>query len=176
MAFALRAQCPPEIFSRVEAYSIGAGEIALGLYGGLPLDPAKKKYKMDIFKSFATDTDLELNGRWVNLSKTARVRVARSGNEKFNKTLRKMIERESLDLKDESPGNVEILQGLLIKATAEAILVGWEGLEKDGAPLPYSREAAAELLAIKDFRARIEKIADDAAGYRLKAAEEQGND
>ena len=175
MAFALRALCRLEFPPAVEGVLFDRDGYALALEGGLTSNPAKRKIKMDLFKSFSTDADLENSGRWVNLTKTARVRVARAGNDAFNKALRKAIEKEGLDLKDDSQENLDLLQDLMVDAMARHILKDWEGMEAGGQPLPYNHENAVKVLKLKDFRARIDKLADDFDAYRVKEEEAQGN-
>lgn len=175
MAFALRALWRHKFPPAVEGVLFDRDGYALALEGGLTSNPAKRKIKMDLFKSFSTDAELENSGRWVNLTKTARVRVARAGNEAFNTALRKAIEKEGVDLKDNSKENLDLLQSLMIDATARHILKDWEGMESGGQPLPYTHENAVKALTLKDFRARIDKAADDFDAYRVKEEEAQGN-
>lgn len=154
----------------------GPGEFALALNGGLYFHPANdKNYKMDLFQVFSTDPTLETEGRWAPISRDAKVLVARSGNERFVRKMKELTTKNSFDFKDESEENAKLLDELFIEAMADTILKGWSGMTKDGAEYPYSRENAIAALRIKDFRKKINELADNAAEYRTKQDEEQGN-
>lgn len=131
---------------------------------------------MDIFDLFATDSKLETEGRWVPLGKDAEVLVARTGNDKFNAKIKYLLKKHSVDLKDSSKENLDLLEKLMQEAAADTILLGWKGLTYQGEVLEYNRENALKLLAVKDFRARINSISEDMSGYLAKQQEEQGND
>lgn len=130
---------------------------------------------MDIFNSFATDAKVEVEGRWVPLSKDAKVLVARSGNQRFVELMRKTLKQNSVNLDDKSKENQELIEKLVLDVTAETVLLGWEGLTFKGEPLPYSRENAIKLLAVKDFRTKVQELADQGSAYLLRELEEQGN-
>jgi len=154
-----------------------AGEIALALCGGLHYHPAKKENsKMDIFTSFATDAKIEVEGRWVPLSKDAKVLVARAGNQRFTDRMRKLMKQNSINFEDKSKENLDLIEKLVREASAETILLGWEGITYKGEPLPYSRENALKLLEVKDFRNKIQELADQTSGYLISEIEAQGND
>lgn len=57
----------------------------------------------------------------------------------------------------------EIAAGVL----ADTVVVDWRNIERDGAPLPYSREAAYDvLLAFSRLRSAIDAAASSLAPYR----------
>jgi len=130
---------------------------------------------MDIFELYATDAKLENEGRWVNLGKDAKVLVARAGNDNFSARIKHLLKKNGVDLKDQSKENLDLIEKLVIDATAHTVLLGWEGLSYKGEPLPYSTANAIKLLSIKDFRTRIGAISDEMAGYLVAEQEEQGN-
>lgn len=176
MASASRALGLPKFSPRVDGVSIGPGEFALALNGGLYFHPANHtKYKMDIFKNFTSDAALEVEGRWVHISRDAEVLVARSGNDRFAKKMKELVQKNNLDLSDESEENVKLLEELIIEAMSEAILLDWKGMTRGGEPFPYSKAHAVEVLRLKDFRKKINEIADNAAAYRAKEEKAQGN-
>jgi hypothetical protein len=168
----LRAKFPPG----VEGASLGPGGFALALQGGLISTPANNNYKMDIFQTYATDSTLEVEGRWAKISRDASVLVARTGNERFTRKVRDLMKKHSIDFSDESEETAKLVDELMIEAMAETILLGWKGMTKDGQPYPYSTQNAIEALRIKDFRKKISDLADAHSAYRAKADEEQGND
>ena len=123
MASASRAHGLPKFSPRVDGVSIGPGEFALALNGGLSFHPANHtKYKMDIFKNFTSDATLEVEGRWVHISRDAEVLVARSGNDRFAKKMKALVQKNNLDLSDESEENVKLLEELIIEAMAQAYI------------------------------------------------------
>jgi hypothetical protein len=131
---------------------------------------------MDIFASFATDESLENEGKWFNLSKTAKVRVARSGNAKYVKQLRKKLEENRIDLDSQGDEANELAEKVMIDVLADTILVGWEGLEYRGKPMEYSRLNARILLQVKDFRRKIVGFSESFEAFKVKQEEELGND
>jgi hypothetical protein len=131
---------------------------------------------MDIFASFATDESLENEGKWFNLSKTAKVRVARSGNAKYVKQLRKKLEENRIDLDSQGDEANDLAEKVMIEVLADTILVGWEGLEYRGKPMEYSRLNARILLQVKDFRKKIVGFSENFEAFKVKQEEELGND
>lgn len=131
---------------------------------------------MDIFSSFATDETLENEGKWFPLSKTASVKVARSGNAKYLAFLRAKFKDLNFDFEDKSPENDQLAESVTLEVMAHTILVGWKGLtDKTGATVPYSTNQAKTYLAVKDFRKKVGGFADDFQSYRLKEEVAQGN-
>lgn len=131
---------------------------------------------MDVFSSFATDEALEVEGTWFHLSKTARVRVARAGNEKYLKALRKGLEANRIDFESASDESNEVAEKLMIDVMADTILLGWEGLSFQGKPMEYSRINARVLLRVKDFRKKITGFSESFEAFKVKAQEDLGND
>ncbi len=113
----------------------------------------------NLHQLFATDAAAETEGVWIPVCEGIEVKIARMGNEKFQKAYRRLCK----------PHRNLIRQGLLDSATekrllkealAEGVLLDWRGLKQDGAPLAYSREAALKLLTeLKDFA---DFVADEA--------------
>ena len=61
------------------------------------------------------------------------------------------------------------------EAMAETILLGWENLSYQGELLPYSKENAMKLLAIRSFRDDITRLSEQGSAYLLSELEKQGN-
>jgi hypothetical protein len=59
-----------------------------------------------------------------------------------------------------------IMGQLSLEAEAETILVGWEGLESNGQPFPYTPENAKLLLENPDFRAFVRTESQNFENYR----------
>jgi hypothetical protein len=142
---------------------------------GLLLILQKRNNKMDIFQAFATDEILENAGKWRDLSRTAKILVARTGNEKYVETLRAKMTENQLDLSSGAEAD-QMAEGILIDVMAETILLGWSGLTYQGKEVPYSREMAKTFLKVKDFRKKVSAFADDFEAFRVKEEKAQGND
>lgn len=131
---------------------------------------------MDIFAAFATDEKLEAEGKWFPLSKTAKIRVARSGNPKYVALLRAKMKEAQLDLSSGDEAD-QLAEEVLIDVMSQTILTGWEGItDKDGKAVPFSAEAARTYLRIKDFRRKVDGLSQNFEAFRVKAEAEQGND
>lgn len=134
----------------------------------------QKKNKMDIFSSFATDETLENEGKWFPMSKTAKVKVARVGNDRYKALLQEKLKEAQLGDMPEKEAN-EVAEGILIEVMARTILVGWSGLTYQGKEAPYSHEMALTFLNVKDFRKKIGELSNNLESYRVKEEVAQGN-
>lgn len=135
---------------------------------------------MDIFRQFAADPVKEVEGVWEVLGtdpktqKVARILVARSGNKRHSKVVTQLYEsnRSTLELKNDAADAKG--EEITIDSMAKGVLLGWEGLEFDGEKLADSKDmtpedrlvAARKLLAVKDFRALVQKKAEDFAKFK----------
>lgn len=128
----------------------------------------------DIFAAYATDENLENNGTSFPLGKDGKLLVARSGNRKYAKALGKAVDlrRAELDANDDAAAAVS--EQIFIEVMAETILLGWEGLSFKGVDMPYSRENAKIMLAVKDFRQHVATLSDKMDAFKLKAEVESG--
>jgi hypothetical protein len=131
---------------------------------------------MDMFKSFATDDNLEVNGAWHKGTGNTEWLIARAQNRKYQRLLAKTIEenQELLESKtDESDARSE---EIMAEIYAETILLGWKGdVEYNKEKLEYSKANAKKLCLMKEFRRWVAKKSDDLDAYRAKVEAEQGN-
>jgi hypothetical protein len=130
---------------------------------------------MDIFKEYATDENLEVEGTWFEVG-DAKLLIARLGNKKYARKLSKLYERNRklLDRKDDAADALS--DKIMIEVLAETILLGWQGLEFQGKAFPYSKENAMKALEIKDFRKSVMDLAGDESEFKAVKEEEEGND
>lgn len=126
---------------------------------------AKKGLSLADFK---TDEKAEVEGVWIPYNSGLEVKVARFGNKKMQKHLRKQntghrtYGKNLDDVSDEE----------VIELIADFILLDWKNLkDEDGKNLPYSRENAIRALKIKDFREEILEISMDRERYRIQKIE-----
>lgn len=129
---------------------------------------------MDIFAAFSTDQVLESTGKWFSLSKTAKVLVARSGNQNYADALRESMGESPLEGLVGREAD-EVAEELLVRVMSNTILLGWKGLSYQGKEVPYSAEMARTMLRIKDFRKKIASLADNFEAFRIKEEVAQGN-
>lgn len=94
---------------------------------------------------FETNSDAENAGIWVPVG-PARFKIARAGggNENFKKAAMKRL-RPFASSFETLP--TKTADGLMIALFVDAVLLDWEGVvDRSGAVLPYSKEAAVDLL------------------------------
>lgn len=123
--------------------------------------------------AFRTDENLEVEGVWVDLGDGGKVKVARLGNPQHRKVSQALGRPHQAQIR---AGRLkpEVAEKLGIQATAQAILLDWEGIEDDdGKLIPYSQEKALELLTeLKDFRDTVLEIAGEMETFRAQEIEE----
>jgi hypothetical protein len=131
---------------------------------------------MDLKKLFGTNQRAEEAGVWVDMGQGARVKVARDTSQSYRRRLQEVIRPYRGAI---TAGAMEdrAAHVLFAKAAAGTLLLDWEGIEVDGKPLPFSVEAAEQVMAeLPDFYRTIESFAKDAALFReQREAAEQKN-
>lgn len=130
---------------------------------------------LDIYDAYATDPELELKGKWFPIGKTGKVKVARTGNDNYNAEFKRLVDQYQADLSEGGPAAEELGLKIMVKVQAKTILLDWEGIGYQGKKVEYSVDMAETMLGIKDFRKRINAIADSFENFRAKAEEQQGN-
>ncbi len=126
---------------------------------------------MDIYKQFRTDKQAEEEGVWIPLSATARIKVARIGNPKHTSALKRLSQpyvKPGMRLTDLDDA---VYTSVARQAIAETILVDWEGIEKDGNPLHYSKEAALDACGMEDFYTLVVNAASSLETFRAARLE-----
>jgi hypothetical protein len=123
---------------------------------------------MDIFTEYATDHSKEEAGVWQQLG-NGELLIARAGNRKYSRRLSALVEKNqrTLDLKNDASDDLS--DEIMASVMAETILLGWRGsLKFKGADLgPYTKARAREILAVKDFRAVVNRFANEFEAYKL---------
>lgn len=131
--------------------------------------------EMDVFTAFATDEEKEVNGVWNEIGDGAELLIARSGNRAHSRKLSQLFDRHARALDQKNEASEKLSEQIIIDATAEHVLLGWKKIKFKGVELPYSIENAKKLLAVKDFRALVSKLAGDIERYRVQQEAELGN-
>ena len=117
--------------------------------------------------NFSTDSNLELNGVWLDIGLGAKLLIARDGNPAYVKEFRKHMDQFQTTFQRENLTEDEA-QKILISVTAKTILLDWEGIDdEDGNPIPYSEDQAIKLLTeYKDFRTLVETLSKNSKNYK----------
>lgn len=128
---------------------------------------------LDVYEVYQTDEKAENTGVWRNLGK-AKLLVARAGNKAYSKMLSRLVEenQRDLDLKDDA---AEVLSdSIMQQVLAATVLLDWQNVGFKGEILPYCVENAKTLLAVKDFRAQVSRLANEAEAFKLAKSEQAG--
>lgn len=123
--------------------------------------------------AFRTDENLEVEGVWVDIGDGGKVKVARLGNPNHRKVSQALGRPHQAQIRANRL-RPEVAEKLGIQATAQAILLDWEGItDDDGKPVPYSQGKALDLLTeFKDFRDLVLEIAGEMETFREQEIEE----
>ncbi len=131
--------------------------------------------EMDVYTAFATDEEKEISGVWHQIGDGAEILVARAGNRAYTRKLTTMFDKNQRALDQKNEAADKLSDQILIDAAAEHLLLGWRGIQFKGVELTYSVENAKKLLAVKDFRALVNRLANDFESYRVRQEEALGN-
>ena len=129
---------------------------------------------MDLFKTFATDEKLEVEGRWVQFDSNTSFKIARAYNKHFSRLFQRMYESNKHALKAKGEEAETLADNIMCEVMAKTILVDWKGPvsikgEDIGA---YSVSGAEKALKLKEFRAWVNSQADDTAAFKVDQEEE----
>ena len=114
---------------------------------------------------YKTDSDLELNGVWVDFISGAKIKVASLDNSQYVQRLLQARKDRTLNLDDEVV-SIEARRALA-EIYVDTILLDWEGFSENGELLPYGKDKALDaLLSVKPLFAAVTKAANDEALYR----------
>ncbi|MEQ8396502.1 hypothetical protein [Thalassobaculum sp.] len=125
---------------------------------------------------FKADTALEDEGVWttVDAATGCRLRIARIGNRRYRETMARRLKPYRRALRAGTLDD-QVTERVTAEVLAETVLLDWERLERGGAAVAYSREAAAAILAdpaYKDFRDLVVELASDQESYRERDIED----
>lgn len=140
------------------------------------------KFKTNIHAIFQTDSKLEEDGAWVEVNGFygLKIKVRRLRSEASMKAYERIVVETFGEGKLRTPNDINKDQSLEIlkRQLAEAVLIDWKNLRdtETGEEIPYSVEAALELMEIADFREFVYQAASERDTFRGKAdAEAEGN-
>lgn len=134
---------------------------------------------VDLFAAFATDTSAEEKGTPTTIPGAGDTLfvVARAGNPDYARKLQRLVKQNRTLLDSKGKLADQKSEEIIIEVMATTILLGWDKpVNYQGKPLEYSVANAKTLLAHKDFRAAVSKVAEDFDTFRaVKEAEDEGN-
>lgn len=120
-----------------------------------------------------TDETKEVEGVWKSLSSKASVKVARWGNDNFNRMMRRKYKANRAVMEAEDDVSEKVSVDILIEVMASTVLMDVKGLGFKGKLIEkYTPEIGMELLRVKDFREKIKGFSEDVDSY-LAAKEEE---
>lgn len=125
---------------------------------------------------FKADTVLEDDGVWttVDAASGCRLKIARIGNRRYREAMARRLKPYRRALRAGTLDD-QVTERITADVLAETVLLDWQGLQRNGAPVGYSRETAAMVLAdpaYKDFRDLVVELASDQEAYRERDLED----
>lgn len=130
---------------------------------------------IDLFSAFSTDAQKESEGIETTLPGCGdtKFRVARAGNKNYNRTLAALYKKHRVTLESKGDEAEAKSNELLADVYAETLLLGWSGtIQFQGKAEPYSKDTAKKLLALKEFRAVVDQVAQDFQSFKTVQDEE----
>ena len=134
---------------------------------------------IDLFAAFAVDTAAEENGIYTQLPGCGDTEflVARANNKSYNRLLEKLYKQNKPVLTSKGDAAEKKSEEIMVEVFSKTVLLGWKGnVTIKGVPTPYSKEAATQLLNLKEFRSIVTKVAEDHQVFlEVKDAEDEKN-
>lgn len=123
---------------------------------------------MDVFKEFATDQQLEVEGRWVPYDEKTKFKIARIGNNAYSRLFQRLYKQHRMLLEGKGQAAEAKSDEVMAEVYGKTILVGWEGpVSLNGVDMSnYSQEHSQKLCAIKDFRRWVQGHAEDLEAFK----------
>jgi hypothetical protein len=128
-----------------------------------------------LYDLYETDTALENEGAWVEITSELKIKVAALGNKAHQEAIEKFFKPYKAQKRSNMIDDT-LEEELHTKAIAKAILIDWQGMtDRKGKELPYSFENAYFLLsdpAMRRFKNDVIMIAKEAETFKNKELEE----
>lgn len=129
-------------------------------------------------KSYGTDLKAELEGKWFPLALLdgVEVKVARAGNVKYKKALRRLYKPYTKTLRRGKDLSQEVEERIQTDLIVETLLIDWRGMPgDDGGEAPFSKEIAKELICdpeLKELRDEIISFSEEFEAFQADQDEE----
>jgi hypothetical protein len=130
---------------------------------------------IDLFAAFATNETLEKEGTLTQIPRAGDTlfRVARSGNDNYNKLVTKLVKQNKPVLDSKGPAAQAKNDEIIAIVLAKTVLLGWEGeINIKGVMTPYSYTAALAMCELKEFRVALGEVADSMEQFKIVKDEE----
>lgn len=129
---------------------------------------------MDIAKRFGTDKQAEVEGVWIDMGDTSRVRLARVGNPRYEDLRRRLRAPYAAGGFRSIPDDVQLQ--IYRRLLAETVIIDWEGFELDSEPFPFTAENALRLITdFVDFGNFVSQAAESMETFRRAHEDAEGN-
>ena len=126
----------------------------------------------DVKKLFGTDAKKETEGVWHPIDGELEIKIARIGNPNYQKRFQAMSKPHRRAIRRGTLSD-SVAEKLLVQCLAETIVLDWKNLEDNGKEVPYSLDAAIDLLTkYPELRNYINDIANELEGYQAEDDEE----
>ena len=128
---------------------------------------------MDLSK-LKVDQKSAVDGVWVDLDETSKIKIARYGNSHFKTRLREVLAPYKRMIDNETLSD-EKSDDLMMQVVAETILLDWKGMTMNGEEVEYSTAKAKELLidpSLSEFRELTMSLSRDMQLFREQELEE----
>jgi hypothetical protein len=125
--------------------------------------------KSNLDQFFKTDQSLENQGIWFKVSDDTKFLITRFGGSNSHKVKGAMAKYYKPYARQIEAGSFDVAQEreIMIKVFVYSSLIGWEGVEIDGAPCEFSKEKAVELLvSLPDLAEALMSYAQDSKSYK----------
>lgn len=102
---------------------------------------------MGTYDSFATSSDMEKEGIWIDYGDAGKFRIARAGgsNKAFVRQFQRMTKPHRRAIQADAM-NDEAQLAIMRQVFIDTVLLGWENVtDRDGKEMPFSKENAAQL-------------------------------
>lgn len=128
---------------------------------------------MDVYKEFATDTQLEVEGRWVPYDEKTRFKIARIGNAAYSRLFGRLYKQHRTLLDGKGAAAEAKSDEVMAEVYGKTIVVGWSGpVSMNGVDMStYSQLNSQKLCEFKDFRRWVQGHAEDMDSYKVAQEE-----
>ena len=127
---------------------------------------------MDLRKAFATDTEAEIKGVPFEYGDSTFI-LARKFNPTHRKLFSKLWKANRRVVEGEGDAAEKRADEIMCEVMSKTILLGWKNVQVDGKDLPYSQQAAYDLLLeMRDFREVIDTASAELKRFKVHQDEE----
>jgi len=133
---------------------------------------------MGLFEAHGSDKELQANGKWVDYG-DYKILIAWAGSanprfedtmEKHTRPFRKYLESSNMVMPKDMKKKLE---AAFRAAYAHSVVLDWEGVQRDGIPIPYSAKACKDIFdELPSFFKEIQEYATSLENYQAEVLED----